>query len=62
MRLVLFRDLLEDDSDPQYGVVLADDTILCLCCYGILEQEDYEILEDNIECNVSDLLKKELEE
>lgn len=61
MRLVFYRDLLEDDSDPQYGVLLGDGTILCLCCYGILEPEDYEILEDDIECNVSDLLKKELE-
>ena len=62
MRLVLFKDLLEDDATPQYGIVLEDNTILCLCCYGIIEEEDYEILKDNIECNVSDLLKWELEE
>lgn len=61
MRLVLFRDLLEEDSDPQYGIVLDDNTILCLCCGGILEQEDYIVLQNIEDINISELLKKELE-
>jgi hypothetical protein len=61
MRLVLFKDLLEEDATPEYGIVLDDNTILCLCCYGIIEEEDYEILEDNIECNISQFLKWDLE-
>lgn len=63
MKLVYFKDLLEDDADPQYGILLEDDTILCLCCLGIIEKEDYEILNDNIEgINISELLKLELED
>lgn len=43
-KLVYFRDTLEDNSEPQFGIVLDDEHILCLCCGGILEKGDYEIL------------------
>ena len=62
MKLVYFKDLLEDNSIPQYGILLDDENILCLCCYGIVEKGDYEILLDNININISELLKLELEE
>lgn len=44
---VLFTDNLEDENNPQkhFGLLLADDTIICLCCGGIVEPENYEIIE-----------------
>lgn len=44
-KLVYFRDTLEDNSEPQFGIVLDDEHILCLCCGGIIEKGEYEILE-----------------
>ena len=44
--LVYFRDLMEQDADPHYGILFENGFILCLCCGGYLEPEDYEILED----------------
>lgn len=43
--LVLFKDTLEENSESHYGLLLDDDNIICLCCGGIVEPEDYEILE-----------------
>lgn len=43
-KLVYFRDTLEDNSEPQFGIMLDDEHLLCLCCGGILEKGDYEIL------------------
>ena len=43
--LVLFRDLLEDNADEHYGILFEDGFVMCLCCGGCLEPEDYEIIE-----------------
>lgn len=43
--LVLFRDLLEDNSEPHYGILFENGFVLCFCCGGSLEPEDYEIIE-----------------
>ena len=57
--LVLFKDLSEDEPVEEYGILLEDDTILCLCCGGILD--NYEILErPTTDINISTLLKEEL--
>lgn len=46
---VLFIDLLEDEKEENkprhYGLLLADGNIICLCCGGIVEPEDYKIIE-----------------
>lgn len=61
-KIVLFRDELEYDSEEQYGILLDDETILCLCCMGILELGDYKIIKEiELPFNLSDLLKKKLE-
>lgn len=44
--LVLFHDLLEENSDNHYGILFENGFILCLCCGGYLEPEDYEIIEN----------------
>ena len=48
-RLVKFVDLFEENNMiPRYGILLPDKTIICFCCGGVIEPEDYVILEDNI--------------
>ena len=34
MELVLFKDLLDDDAEPQYGLLEDRDepSVVCLCC------------------------------
>lgn len=62
-RLVAFRDTLEDNADVHYGILMDDDTILCLCCLGIIEEDDYEIVEDNItlgNTSIDTILSEEL--
>ena len=44
--LVRFKDLLEENADEHFGILFENGFILCLCCGGCLEPEDYEILED----------------
>lgn len=44
--LVLFHDLLEEHSDNHYGILFENGFILCLCCGGYVEPEDYEIIEN----------------
>lgn len=63
MELVLFRDTLEEDATPQYGILTEDDEpeIICLCCGSTVEFENYEILERVSWLDISELLKKELE-
>lgn len=43
--LVLFKDLLEENSTPHFGILLDDESVICLCCGGILEPEDREIIQ-----------------
>ena len=47
MELVLFKDLLEDDAEPQYGLLEDRDepSVICLCCGSEVEFGDYEIIE-----------------
>lgn len=47
MQLVLFKDTLEVDSKPQYGVLQDNEDnpyVVCLECGSIIEYGDYEIL------------------
>lgn len=43
-KLVYFKDLIEENADEQYGILLDDGNIICLCCGGIVEQGEYEII------------------
>lgn len=42
--LVYFQDMLEDNSTPHFGILFDNNFILCLCCGGWLDKEDYRIL------------------
>lgn len=42
--LVFFKDNLEDNSEINAGLLLDDGNIICLCCGGIVEKEDYTII------------------
>lgn len=44
--LVRFRDTLEDNSEEHFGILFENGFILCLCCGGYVEPEDYEIIEN----------------
>lgn len=43
-KLVYFQDTFAA-GEPQYGIMLDNENILCLCCGGIIEKDEYEILE-----------------
>ena len=45
IEFVLFKNLLDDNEDIQMGILVEDNHVLCLCCYGTFEEEDYEIIE-----------------
>ncbi len=47
MELVLFKDLLGDDAEPQYGLLEDRDepSVVCVCCGSEIEFGDYEIIE-----------------
>lgn len=44
--LVKFRDTLEDNAPEHFGILFDNGFILCFCCGGCVEPEDYEIIED----------------
>ena len=45
-KLVLFTDLLEEEAENHYGILFENGIIMCLCCGGYIEPEDYEIIEE----------------
>ena len=60
MELVLFKDLLEDDAESQYGLLEDRDepSVICLCCGSTVEFGDYEILERLPWQDISTLIKQ----
>ena len=47
MELVLFKDLIEEDAKPKFGVLNEENDysyVICLECGGVFEFGDYEIL------------------
>lgn len=44
--LVRFRDTLEDNSEEHFGILFENGFILCFCCGGYVEPENYEIIEN----------------
>ena len=62
-RLVIYRGKFEEDGSDEldYGILLGDGTILSLDSFGIIEEEDYEIIKGiDKDVNISQLLKLEL--
>jgi len=45
--LVKFRDTLEENSTEHFGILFDNGFILCFCCGGYIEPEDYEIIENH---------------
>lgn len=43
--LVKFKDTLENDAEVHFGILLDDNSIICMCCGGTVEDGDYEIVE-----------------
>lgn len=60
MEIVIFRDLLEDDSEPFYGVLEDCDepSVICLECGSTFEFGDYEILKKISWRDFNELLTK----
>lgn len=67
IKQVLFADI---DSPIHYGLLTEDGNIICLCCGGIIEPEDYKIvkvypdwlnLDSVVEDEIADEEKKFLE-
>ena len=61
MELVLFKDDLEDQADPQYGLLEDRDepSVICLDCGATIESGDYVIIERLPWYNLATLLKKQ---
>lgn len=61
VKSVLLIDNLEDEPTEQYGLLLNDRSIICLCCGGYFEDpEDYTILETYFSFpDISNLIKQE---
>lgn len=60
MELVYFRDTLEDNAEAQYGILMDGDSpsVICLCCGGVLEHGDYEIIKRHPWRDLSGLIKE----
>lgn len=43
--VVLFRDILEEGADKHFGILFESGFVLCLCCGGYIEPEDYVLIE-----------------
>lgn len=41
---VKFKNLLDDEEDISFGILQNDNTVICLCCTGTFEHEDYQII------------------
>jgi hypothetical protein len=45
LEIVIFHDILEDNADAHFGILFESGFILCLCCGGCVEPDDYDIIE-----------------
>ena len=45
IKVVLFADTLEENAEKHYGILFENGFILCFCCGGYIEPEDYIIIE-----------------
>ena len=46
--LIRFKDNLEEEPTEHAGIKMPNGNVICFCCGGILEPEDYDIIEDEI--------------
>jgi len=57
IEVVLFADCLEG-TEKHYGVLFENGFILCFCCGGYIEPEDYVIIENCGWNNIDETLLK----
>ena len=63
LKLVYFHYVYDEEDENHYGLLLNDDTIICLCCGSIMEKEEYTIIREEryistIEIALADYLEK----
>lgn len=58
--LVLFRDTLDENPEPEYGILMDTDEpeVICLGCGSTVEFGDYEIIKKLPWENLSEYLKE----
>ncbi len=58
--LVLFRDTLDENPEPEYGILMNMDEpeVICLGCGSTIEFGDYEIIKKLPWENLSEYLKE----
>ena len=59
---VKYNDLFEPDNNdhPHYGVVMPDGTLMCMCCGGTFEKDEYQVVEQIAWDSVQEALEKYL--
>lgn len=59
---VKYNDLFEPDNNdhPHYGVVMPDGTLMCMCCGGTFEKDEYQVVEQIAWDSVQKALEKHL--
>lgn len=59
---VKYNDLIEPDDNghPHYGVVMPDGTLMCMCCGGTFEKDEYQVVEQIAWDSVQEALEKHL--
>ena len=59
---VKYNDLIEPDNNdhPHYGVVMPDGTLMCMCCGGTFEKDEYQVVEQIAWDSVQKALEKHL--
>ena len=59
---VKYNDLIEPDNNdhPHYGVVMPDGTLMCMCCGGTFEKDEYQVVEQIAWDSVQEALEKHL--
>lgn len=59
---VKYNDLIEPDNNDHhhYGVVMPDGTLMCMCCGGTFEKDEYQVVEQIAWDSVQEVLEKHL--
>ena len=57
IRLVNFKEAYAPENDPQFGILLEDNSIICLCCGSVIDDDEHLILQYCDWVDMSSLLK-----
>lgn len=44
--MVVFKDAKDKNSENHFGIKLGNNSLLCLCCGGLLKSKEYKIVEE----------------